>query len=63
MSANEHDFRMTLINLISLWHGLLTRIESSINSAPVGQREELEAIRKRVSDALGVMKGNLQKLT
>jgi hypothetical protein len=60
---DEHDFRKALINHIALLQTELDRVESSIEALPVGQRDGIEGIRERISNILGVMKADLQRLS
>jgi hypothetical protein len=62
MPPDEYEFLKVLVGHLRLLDSVLARIESSIDAAPIGQRDELEAIHERLSNVVGVMRSDLLKL-
>jgi hypothetical protein len=62
MISDKHDFAKTLLGHIDLLQGVLTRIESSIQSSPIGQRDELEVIHERLANVVSVMKEDMLRM-
>jgi hypothetical protein len=62
MAPDKHDFAKTLLGHIAVLQGVLTRIESSIQSSPNGQRDELEMIHERLANVVVVMKEDVFRI-
>jgi hypothetical protein len=62
MTLDENDFAKTLLGHITLLQGVLTRLESSIQLSPIGQRDELEMIHERLANVVLVMKEDVFRI-
>ena len=63
MPHDEQDLLKTIADHIRLLEAEFGRIEFTIQARPVGERDVLEGIRERVSNIIGVMKADLEKLS
>ena len=62
MPSDEYDFRKALMSHVTLLEAVQANIASSIDARPVGQRDELEMIHERVSNIIGIMKSDLNRI-
>jgi hypothetical protein len=49
MPPDEYEFLKVLVGHLRLLDSVLAHVQSSIDAAPIGQRDELEAIHERLS--------------
>lgn len=63
MSPDEHDFRKIILSHIKLLETELTLLASTVDAAPIDQRDKLESMHERISNIIGIMKADLLRIS